>query len=162
MNKTLIIFFTILFCLTSSISWSLSLNDLFEIKGIYYNKLTEVPFTGKIDGKTKGSFKNGKRDGSWLSYWANGKLKSKGNYKNDNLEGSWTEYYDNGQLFYKGKYKDWLEEGYWVMYWENGQLKSKGNYKRGSQEGSWIYYNEDGTIWEDATGTYRNGKMISE
>ena len=162
MKTFIITFFTVLFCLTSSVGWSLEYKDLVERDGLFYKKFSDVPFTGKTAGQEQGSFKNGKRDGSWLSYWANGKLKSKGNYKNDNLEGSWTEYYDNGQLFYKGKYKDWLEEGYWVMYWENGQLKSKGNYKRGSQEGSWIYYNEDGTIWEDATGTYRNGKMISE
>ena len=187
MKTFIITFFIVLFCLTSSVSWSLEYKDLVERDGLFYKKFSDVPFTGKTAGQEQGSFKNGKRDGSWVAYQKDGQLKSKGNYnngkkngtwfyyreniktlwqkgnyKNDNLEGSWTEYYDNGQLFYKGKYKDWLEEGYWVMYWENGQLKSKGNYKRGSQEGSWIYYNEDGTIWEDATGTYRNGKMISE
>ena len=131
MNKTLIIFFTILFCLTSSISWSLSLNDLFEIKGIYYNKLTEVPFTGKIDGKTKGSFKNGKRDGSWLSYWANGKLQSKTNHKNGKLEGSWVSYHLNGQLRDKGQYKNGLKDGSWFSYFGNGQLSFRRNYKDG-------------------------------
>ena len=131
MNKILIIFFTILFCLTSSIGWSLSLNDLFEIKGIYYNKLTEVPFTGKIDGKTKGSFKNGKRDGSWLSYWANGKLQSKTNHKNGKLEGSWVSYHLNGQLRDKGQYKNGLKDGSWFSYFGNGQLSSRRNYKDG-------------------------------
>ena len=131
MNKTLIIFFTILFCLTSSISWSLSLNDLFEIKGIYYNKLTEVPFTGKIDGKTKGSFKNGKRDGSWLSYWVNGKLQSKTNHKNGKLEGSWVSYHLNGQLRDKGQYKNGLKDGSWFSYFGNGQLSFRRNYKDG-------------------------------
>ena len=106
MNKILITFFTILLCLTSSIGWSLSLNDLFEIKGIYYNKLTEVEFTGKIDGKIKGSFKNGKRNGSWLGYWANGKLQSKTNHKNGKLEGSWFSYFGNGQLSSRRNYKD--------------------------------------------------------
>ena len=131
MNKTLIIFFTILFCLTSSISWSLSLSDLFEIKGIYYNKLTEVPFTGKIDGKTKGSFKNGKRDSSWLSYWANGKLQSKTNHKNGKLEGSWVSYHLNGQLRDKGQYKNGLKDGSWFSYFGNGQLSFRRNYKDG-------------------------------
>ena len=131
MNKILITFFTILFCLTSSIGWSLSLNDLFEIKGIYYNKLTEVPFTGKIDGKKKGSFKNGKRDGSWIGYWANGKLQSKTNHKNGKLEGSWVSYHLNGQLRDKGQYKNGLKDGSWFSYFGNGQLSSRRNYKDG-------------------------------
>jgi len=35
--------------------------------GIYYEKFTDVPFTGKVDGKTTGYFKNGKRDGSCVA-----------------------------------------------------------------------------------------------
>tara|TARA_B100000768_G_C11181112_1_gene332974 strand:+ start:112 stop:522 length:411 start_codon:yes stop_codon:yes gene_type:complete len=131
MKKTLIIFFALLFCLTSSIGWSLSLNDLFEMKGIFYNKLTEVPFTGKIDGKTTGSFKNGKKDGFWLDYWENGQLQSKTNHKNGKLEGSWVSYHLNGQLRDKGQYKNGLKDGSWVSYFGNGQLRSKGNYKKG-------------------------------
>ena len=131
MNKILITFFTILFCLTSSVGWSETMDDLFEIKGIYYNKFTEVPFTGKIDGKTTGSFKNGKRDGSWLDYWENGQLQSKTNHKNGKLEGSWVSYHLNGQLRDKGQYKNGLKEGSWVSYFGNGQLRSKGNYKDG-------------------------------
>ena len=131
MKKTLIIFFALLFCLTSSIGWSLSLNDLFEMKGIFYNKLTEVPFTGKIDGKTIGSFKNGKKDGFWLGYWENGQLQSKTNHKNGKLEGSWVSYHLNGQLRDKGQYKNGLKDGSWVSYFGNGQLRSKGNYKKG-------------------------------
>ena len=107
------------------------MDDLFEIKGIYYNKLTELPFTGKIDGKTTGSFKNGKRDGSWLDYWENGQLQSKTNHKNGKLEGSWVSYHLNGQLRDKGQYKNGLKDGSWVSYFGNGQLRSKGNYKKG-------------------------------
>jgi antitoxin component YwqK of YwqJK toxin-antitoxin module len=131
MNKVLITFYTLIFCLSASFVWSLSLNDLFEMKGIYYNKLTELPFTGKIDGKTTGSFKNGKRDGSWLDYWENGQLQSKTNHKNGKLEGSWVSYHLNGQLRDKGQYKNGLKEGSWVSYFGNGQLRSKGNYKDG-------------------------------
>ena len=131
MKKILIIFFALLFSLTSSIGWSLSLNDLFEMKGIFYNKLTEVPFTGKIDGKTTGSFKNGKKDGFWLDYWENGQLQSKTNHKNGKLEGSWVSYHLNGQLRDKGQYKNGLKDGSWVSYFGNGQLRSKGNYKKG-------------------------------
>ena len=138
MKNLLITFFTVLFCLTSSVGWSLEYKDLVYLDGLYYKKFTEVPFTGKVKGKTQGSMKNGKKDGSWIGY------------------------FDNGQLHYKGEYKNGKREGSWLSYWANGKLKSKGNYKNDNLEGSWIYYNEDGTIWEDATRTYKNGKMISE
>ncbi len=82
------------------------MNYSFEIKGIFYNKYIEVPFTGKIYDKTTGSFKNGKRDGSWLDYWESGKLQSKTNHKNGILEGSWVSYFGNGQLSSTRNYKD--------------------------------------------------------
>ena len=125
MNKTLITFFTILFCMTSSVGYSqniicektgytcpeIDIKDLVERDGLHYNKFSDVPFTGKVKGKTQGSMKNGKKDGSWIGY------------------------FDNGQLHYKGDYKNGKREGYWV--WNNSVMSG----------------------W---TGTYKNGKKISD
>jgi hypothetical protein len=131
MKKTLITFFTVLFCLTSSVGWSLEYKDLVERDGLFYKKFSDVPFTGKTAGQEQGSFKNGKRDGSWLSYWANGKLQSKTNHKNGKLEGSWVSYHLNGQLRDKGQYKNGLKDGSWFSYFGNGQLSFRRNYKDG-------------------------------
>ena len=106
MNKILITFFTVLFCLSSSSSWSEIIKDLIKKNGIYYKKLSEVPFTGKIAGKEQGIIKNGKREGFWVNYHINGQLKSKGNFKNSKKEGSWVSYYDNGSLNYKVYFKN--------------------------------------------------------
>ena len=105
MNKTLITFFTLLFCLTSSVGWSLTKDDLVKRDGVHYKKFSDVPFTGEVTGQIQGSFKNGKRDGSWIGY------------------------YDNGQLMYKGNWKNGKREGSWVSYWNSGKLKDKGIYK---------------------------------
>ena len=53
--------FRILFLLLilSSPSWGLSMDDLVQRGGLYYEKFTDVPFTGKVDeGKSlfDGSF----------------------------------------------------------------------------------------------------------
>ena len=101
MNKTLITFFTVLFCLTSSLGWSLEYKDLVKRDGLYYKQYTEVPFNGKVEGLIQGSIRNGKRDGYWIFYHDNGQLDAKGNYRNGKLEGSWVYYHDNGQLQYK-------------------------------------------------------------
>ena len=99
---------TILFCLTSPVGWSETWDDLVRRDGLFYKKFTEVPFTGNITGKEKGSFKNGKQEGSWITYWDNGQLSSKGDFKNGEWEGSWVKYYKNGQLDkrYTGTYKN--------------------------------------------------------
>jgi antitoxin component YwqK of YwqJK toxin-antitoxin module len=62
-------------------------------------------------------------------------------------------------------------------YWDNGQLMSKGNYKNFQREGVWEFYNRDGekrftkniadgmeapVILDEGSGTYKNGKRISD
>ena len=108
------------------------------MNGLYYKKFTDVPFTGKVAGEYLGLFKGGKRDGPWVSYYYNGQLKWKGNHKAGKVEG----------LF--------------VSYWHNGKLQSKGLSKDGEMEGPWVSYNKDGTVDKYWTGTFENGKKISD
>ena len=49
-----------------------TMDDLVLTDGLFYKKFTDVPFTGKVTGKNQGSFKNGKRDGPWVSYQRDG------------------------------------------------------------------------------------------
>ena len=145
MKKVFSIFFTVLFCLTSSVGWSLEYKDLVKRDGIYYEKFSDVPFTGKINGEYNGLIKNGKADGFWISYHQkNGKLWYKGNFKNGNREGSWVRYWKNGELSFKGNYKNGKEDGSFIGYWDNGQLQYKGDYKNGKREGSWLSVLRDG------------------
>ncbi len=50
--------------------------------GLYYKKFTQVVFSGTVTGQYQGIFKNGKKEGPWVIYHKNGRLKSKGTYKN--------------------------------------------------------------------------------
>ena len=111
MNKTLITFFTVLFCLTSSVGWSLEMKDLVERDGLFYKKSSSVPFTGKVRGEYQGSIKNGEREGYWIYYWDKEKLRSKGKYKNGYKEGSWVSYNKDGTVRkkYTGTYKDGIK-----------------------------------------------------
>ena len=79
--KTLL---TILFIsLLSSPSWSVTLGDLVERDGLYYEKFTDIPFTGEVTGAEQWSFKNGEGDGAWVMNRMNGQLMNKGNWKNN-------------------------------------------------------------------------------
>jgi len=104
--KTLL---TILFIsLLSSPSWSVSSDDLVFRDGLYYQKFTDVPFTGEVSGWEQGVINNGKRDGAWVWYHENGQLWVKGNYKNGQREGAWFFYEPNGTVMelHTGTYKD--------------------------------------------------------
>ena len=109
-----------------------------ERDGLYYEKFTDVPFSGEVTGSEQGSFESGKRDGAWV--W----------------------YHENGQLWFKGNYKNNKKEGGRVIYYKSGQLRLEGNYENGKWEGTWVFYNEDGTVDETLTGTYKNSVKISD
>ena len=129
---------TCLLFLSPNVVLSEDWKDLVKRDGIYYKKFSDVPFSGKLTGMEQGTYKNGKKEGAWVYYYSNGQVSYKGNYKNGEREGEW-DYYEN-----------------------NGQLWSKGNFKNSEREGAWVDYNKDGTIVKKLTGTYNNGKKISD
>ena len=137
-------------------------DDLVEREGLYYEKFTDIPFTGEVTGQRQGQFKDGLREGPWVSYHENGQLWMKGDHKNGEWDGPWVYYWDNGQLRTESNYKDGELDGPWVYYHENGQLWEKGDFKDGFQEGPWVVYNKDGTKNDEESGTYRNGEKVSD
>ena len=53
----------------------MDLDDLVVRVGLYCEKFTATPFTGEVDeGLLRGSFKNGKKDGSWEGYYEDGSV----------------------------------------------------------------------------------------
>ena len=139
------------------------MSDLVIRDGLYYKKFTDVPFTGKITGKSQGTIRNGKRDGDWFKYHDNGQLSRKGSYKNGKRDGLVVAYWDNGQLRFEGTFKDGEDDGYHVQYYENGNLWWEQNYKNGEWDGVWRKYYENGQVmWETIYDKGRlNGLYIS-
>ena len=121
-----------------ALSGEVTMDDLVIRDGLYYKKFTTIPFTGKITGKSQGTFRNGKKHGLWIVFWSNGQLRSKDTFKNGKRDGPWDRYHDTGQL------------------------ESKGTYKDGKPYGPWVAYNYDGTVNEVWTGTYKDGEKISD
>jgi len=156
-----ILLVTLLFpSLALAASRGLEMDDLVERGGLYYEKFTDVPFSGKIEGLQRGSFKDGKQDGPWVRYHDTGQLQWEGAYKDGKEEGPWVSYWSDGQLWEKGTYKDGEMDGPWVSYYEDGQLWDKGTYKDGKREGPWVGYHKDGTVDAYLTGTYKDGVKV--
>lgn len=108
------------------------MDDLVVREGLWYEKFTDVPFTGEInEGLEKGLFEKGKRSGEWIVFFENGQLKEKGHY-------------------------DWgIKQGYWVSYSKVGYLESRGIFNNGIKDGSWTIRES----WRGyGVGTFVNGK----
>ena len=51
-------------------------------------------------------FRDGKKEGTYESWYENGKKNAEGQFKNDLREGEWIFYKDDGSLMGNYKYKD--------------------------------------------------------
>ena len=60
--RTLFIIPLVLMSLVSVPSWGVTIDDLLVRNELYYEKFTNVPFTGEISGVENGNFKKGKKD----------------------------------------------------------------------------------------------------
>ena len=128
--KYLLIIFCLLFTFVGC-SKKIDSDDLVKKNELYYEKFTDVPFTGEVTGQKQGKISRGRREGKWVEYYESGHISEKANYKDGIPEGESLEYYENGQLKSKINYKDRKQEGEWLWYYENGQLEFKNNYKDG-------------------------------
>ncbi len=86
-------------------------DDLVEREGLYYEKFTDIPFTGEVTGQRQGQIKDGVKDGPWVNYWYNGQLLAKGNWKDGEMDGPWVGYHYDGTVWekYTGTFKDDLK-----------------------------------------------------
>ncbi len=160
--KHILLPIVLLTLLVPSIALGVTMDDLVKREGLYYKKFSDVPYTGRTAGEQQGSFKNGVRIGSWATFWSNGQLWERGTFKNGKKDGSWSIYYDNGQLWQRGSFKSGKKDGSWILYYDSGQLLIKSTYKDGKANGYWHHYNIDGSKDLGLSGTYKDGKKISD
>jgi antitoxin component YwqK of YwqJK toxin-antitoxin module len=158
--RTLLILFAVLmlFGVSGSVMGE-TIENLVLRDGLYFKKFSDVPFTGKVvEEGEKGSIRDGKKEGPWVSYFDTGQLSTKGNYKNGEREGPWVSYHNNGQLFYKFNYKNGKVNGHGVTYHIGGKLLDEGNYKNGEREGPHVSYDAFGYGVLTEKGNYNNDK----
>ena len=55
------------------------------------------------------NYKEGLKDGVYLTWYANGHKKSEGNYEEDKKEGLWIDYNEDGTEYRRLTYKDGKE-----------------------------------------------------
>lgn len=77
----------------------------------------------------EGDYKNGKEIGLWKNYWDSGIIKNLANFKDGKLNGSWVSYNPNKVKTSEGYYQEGLRVKEWKEYYDNGRLMQISNYK---------------------------------
>ena len=87
----------------------------------------------EIKTKTEHYYKdnNGRKQGSYKSYYSNGQLMVDAVYKDNKHDGPYKSYHYNGQLEVETFYKDGKRNGPYKKYHDNGQLESDLIFKDG-------------------------------
>lgn len=83
---------------------------------------------------------------SEVQYHKGGEILLKGNYKEGLRDGEWLSWYADGTIWSKGYFLKGKRDGKSWIYHPNGALRMKGSYKNGQKIGKWIIFNEEGVI----------------
>jgi len=104
-----------------------NLDDLVQQGEVYLDRETMRPYSGPVF-----RFLSNDTTGVRLSV----------NLKDGKMDGPYEDYYANGQLWAKGTYAAGERDGPAEMYHENGQLEAKGTWNMGEACGEWILEGE--------------------
>jgi len=108
--------------------------------------------------------KEGRRQGQWIDYHDNGKIKSKGSFVNGFPVGEFIYFNEKGVLYAKSVYSENRIDATTEIYSENGNVVAKGFYKNKKRNGEWLYFDENQGVTiliENYLNGVLNGRWIS-
>ncbi len=94
----------------------------------------------------EGMFFEGKRDGDWKHYYANGNKFIEESYDKGNRQGLYTKYFKIGGVDTRINYTDDNLNGYYQEFYQSGVPYSEGWYRNDQKQGYWYYYGPTGIV----------------
>lgn len=153
--------------------------------------IKDGPFVLYHPGKTKliaGTYVNGIKQGVWITWYQNGRLKDSGSYKNNHMTGEWRSWSDSGTLtgifhfpdadaittevrgyinprdrrrsILAGDTSAGILQGPAMSFYANGQMRDSGAYKADRKEGVWKQWYTNGHL--ESVGTYTHNVQEGE
>lgn len=93
---------------------------------------------GRIE--STGMFAEGMREGEWIWFYEDGKVKARCLYHAD--EGDFRSFFPSGKPLRRGRMLGLEREGVWTEWFENGNKRMEGLFRQGKQHGLWTYWAE--------------------
>ena len=79
------------------------------------------------------------------------------NYENGLPNGSWKSFYNNGKIESQGFMRNGEPQGSWTYHFRSGVVESKGEFNAGKKVGIWEYYNNFGKLIDKIDHSQLNG-----
>lgn len=105
----------------------------------------------------EGEFADGRKVGTWKSYYPSGKIKNQIAYEAGRPKGPYTTYYENGQIEEQGNWSLTKNYGSFKRFYENGKVAQEFTFdESGKRNGTQKYYHENGQLM--IVGDWNGGK----
>ena len=132
-------------------------NNLKQGHWIYYNDVKKLPDYRPNQKVEEGDYIDNRKNGNWIAYYSNDKVKHELTYQNNRPNGYAIFYHKNGNKSEEGIWKNNKWVGEYKYYYENGQIAYDWNYNEsGKREGEQKYYHENGQLMIE--GSWVGGK----
>ncbi len=119
--------------------------------------LVTYHINGKV--KSRGSYKNGEKEGLWEVFFKKGNPCFIGSMSRGKKVGPWVYYFKNGNRWCEYNYdQEGVLQGISTIYFKSGELASRDNFKDGERHGLCENFNKDGRVCE--TLEYQNGEVV--
>ncbi len=164
MNRWILVFsLTILSTLTFAQKNKISIFQLDQINGLFYQRNTIGPFSGTAveehpNGKKKMSvpIKEGKFQGTIKEWSSNGTKIYESEYDQGKQHGKETQWYATGRKKVELSYVRGEPNGICTEWHKMGKKKSEGNFIMGKEDGKHLWWYANGRIDQEAF--YKNGE----
>jgi antitoxin component YwqK of YwqJK toxin-antitoxin module len=105
----------------------------------------------------EGSYRDGRKDGTWFEWDDNGILRVAQDYRDGVLHGRRTVWNSDGNRWREFSYVGGQLEGEFSEWHENGELKATGLYRDGHKDGRWLAWDGEGRLSEEF---YERGERV--
>ncbi len=105
---------------------------------------------------------SGRKEGKWVKYFDNRKMKYEGQFRNDMPFGKFIHYYNTGDVKAIVVFSDDGIIGRSTTYYKNGKLMAEGKFINEQKDSVWRYYLNEATNPLISTETYVNGELHGE
>jgi len=106
------------------------------------------------------SYMSGVKNGISKTFYPGGNITELIHYRDGKKEGEWIQYFDDGKVKFRGAFSCDEKEGPFTGYYPGGKISFSGAYKAGHMDGTWTFYDENGDVIRSEK--YSGGALIKE
>lgn len=102
--------------------------------------------TNKIKNAPQTNVENTDQPKEVVELYKNGVVKIKGKELNGKRIGTWQSFYENGYKWSETNYKNGFHDGPIIVYYKNGMMRYDGRYYSDERSGLWQFYDTSGVL----------------